>query len=74
MKKIGLSADGYERIVEKIRSIEDVMAKGFFDPEAALRYLRMANNGLRELLQILREVCLVVPDAADPPGPGGGAA
>jgi hypothetical protein len=68
--KLELSPDGYERIEEKIQTIADLANKGIFDPNAARRRLQDVCGGLRELRHILHEVCLVVPDAADPSGSG----
>jgi hypothetical protein len=70
MTKLELSPDGYERIMAKIQAIEDTANKGFFDPDTALWFLRAINGELRGLRQILREVCLLAPDTAGPPGPG----
>ncbi|MDR1373500.1 MAG: hypothetical protein LBJ24_00860 [Treponema sp.] len=70
MSKLELSPDGYERITEKIQSIEDAAGKGMFDPDAAREYLREAYGGLRELRQTLDKVCLIVPETAGPAGSG----
>jgi hypothetical protein len=70
MTKLELGPDGYERITAKIQAIEDAANKGLFDPDAAPRHLQEVYGGLRELRQTLLEVCFLVPDTADPPGPG----
>jgi hypothetical protein len=65
-----LSPDGYEQITTKIQGIEVALNEGFFELDAALRHLRTASGELHELRHILNDVCLLVPDTAEPPGPG----
>jgi hypothetical protein len=69
MTKLELSSEGYERIMEKLRAIENILNKGFFEPDTAPRRLREASGKLCELRCTLGEVCLLVPDVAGPPGP-----
>lgn len=64
--KLELSSDGYERIVKKIQDIEDVLNKGYFEPDTAPRQLRAASEGLYKLRHIVNEVCILVPDTAGP--------
>jgi hypothetical protein len=70
MTRLELSPDGYERIMKKIQDIEGVLGNGFFEPDTAVRCLRTAYGELGELRRTLHEVCLLAPDAAEPPGPG----
>jgi hypothetical protein len=69
MTKLELSPDGYERVLKKIQDIEDVLNKGFFEPDTAPRQLRTASGEMYELRRIFNEVCLLVPDTAGPSGP-----
>jgi hypothetical protein len=70
MTKLELSPDGYERIMAKIQAVEDALDEGAFDSDAALRCLWTAGGKLYELRRTINGVCLLVPDAAGPPGPG----
>ena len=70
MTRLELSPDGYERIMKKIQDLEDVLDKGYFEPDAALRHLRAASGGLCELRHTVNEVCLLAPGAAGPSGSG----
>ncbi|MDR2185429.1 MAG: hypothetical protein LBO80_07175 [Treponema sp.] len=69
MNKLELSREGYERIMNKINAIEDTLNKGYFEPGAARRCLRETSGELYALRHILYEVCLLSPEAADPPDP-----
>jgi hypothetical protein len=69
MTKLELAPDGYGRITEKIQAVEDIVNKGLFNPDAAVRCPQEAYNGPRVLRQTLDGACLLVPDAAGPPGP-----
>jgi hypothetical protein len=69
MSRLELRPDGYERIMKKIQSIEDVLDRGFFEPDTAPRRLRDASGELRELRHIIHDVCLLSPDTSGPPGP-----
>jgi hypothetical protein len=69
MTKIELTPDGYRRIEEKIQSIQEGINKGLFNPDAMRGCLQAAGGGLCELRRILREVCLLAPDAAGSSGP-----
>jgi hypothetical protein len=64
MISLELSPDGYERIVDKIQSIEDIANQGLFDPASAHRQLQEVYGGLHELRQTLCEVCVLVPGTA----------
>jgi hypothetical protein len=68
--KLELSPDGYERIVKKIQDIEDILNKGYFEPDTVPRQLRAASGVLCELRHTVNEVCILVPDAAGPSGSG----
>jgi hypothetical protein len=69
-EKVELIPGGYERIIKKIQTLTNTVNRGVFNPDLAVQFLRETNRGLYELRQILNDVCLLVPDTPDPPGPG----
>jgi hypothetical protein len=69
MRKLELGPDGYVRIDEKIQAATNAVNAGILNPDMANRFLWKAHCALHELRQTLRDVCLLVPDAAGPEGP-----
>jgi hypothetical protein len=69
MTKLTLKPDGYERIMEKIQSVEDALNRAFFEPGAASRCLREASGKLYELRHTLHEVIILKPGVTGPSGP-----
>ena len=67
--KIVLRDDGYEKITESLRAIENSANNGLLNPDKAHRFLQEIRGELYTLNMALREICLLAPEGPEQKGP-----
>jgi len=72
--KIELCSDGYEKIEEQIKAIENLANEGMFSLDDAPKYCQQIILKTKNLRQVLHKVLTLVPDRPAVPSGAGSAA